>query len=83
MLHGTFTALVTPFNTDGRVDYGALRELINWQIASGVEGIVPVGTTGESPTLDMEEHLKVIEVAIEVAAKKAIIIAGDRGQLHI
>ena len=76
MLHGTFTALVTPFNTDGRVDYGALRELINWQIASGVEGIVPVGTTGESPTLDMEEHLKVIEVAIEVAAKKAIIIAG-------
>ena len=76
MLHGTFTALVTPFNTDGRVDYGALRALINWQIASGVEGIVPVGTTGESPTLDMEEHLKVIEVTIETAAKKAIIIAG-------
>ena len=75
-LHGTFTALVTPFNTDGSVDYGALRELVNWQIASGVEGIVPVGTTGESPTLDMEEHLKVIEVTIEAAAKKAIIIAG-------
>lgn len=75
-LHGTFTALVTPFNTNGSVDYGALRELINWQIASGVEGIVPVGTTGESPTLDMAEHLKVIEVTIETAAKKAIIIAG-------
>ncbi|MEI7945118.1 MAG: 4-hydroxy-tetrahydrodipicolinate synthase [bacterium] len=75
-LHGTFTALVTPFNTNGSVDYGALRELVNWQIASGVEGIVPVGTTGESPTLDMEEHLKVIEVTIEAAAKKAIIIAG-------
>lgn len=75
-LHGTFTALVTPFNTDGSVDYGALRELINWQIASGIEGIVPVGTTGESPTLDMEEHLKVIEVTIETAAKRAIIIAG-------
>ena len=76
MLHGTFTALVTPFNTDGSIDYGALRELVNWQIASGVEGIVPVGTTGESPTLDMEEHLKVIEVTIEAAAKKVIIIAG-------
>jgi 4-hydroxy-tetrahydrodipicolinate synthase len=76
MLHGTFTALVTPFNTDGSVDYGALHELVNWQIASGVEGIVTVGTTGESPTLDMEEHLKVIEVTIEAAAKKAIIIAG-------
>jgi 4-hydroxy-tetrahydrodipicolinate synthase len=75
-LHGTFTALVTPFNTDGSVDYGALRELVNWQIASGVEGIVPVGTTGESPTLDMEEHLKVIEVTIEAAAKKVIIVAG-------
>jgi len=75
-LHGTFTALVTPFNKDESVDYGALRELINWQIASGVEGIVPVGTTGESPTLDMAEHLKVIEVTIETAAKKAIIIAG-------
>jgi 4-hydroxy-tetrahydrodipicolinate synthase len=76
MLHGTFTALVTPFNSDGSIDYGALRELVNWQIASGVEGIIPVGTTGESPTLDMEEHLKVIEVTIEAAAKKVIIIAG-------
>lgn len=75
-LHGTFTALVTPFNTDGSVDYGALRELVNWQIASGVEGIVAVGTTGESPTLDMEEHLKVIEVTLDTAAKRAIIIAG-------
>jgi len=75
-LHGTFTALVTPFNTDGSVDYGALRELVSWQIASGIEGIVPVGTTGESPTLDMEEHLKVIEVTLEAAAKKAIVIAG-------
>jgi 4-hydroxy-tetrahydrodipicolinate synthase len=75
-LHGTFTALVTPFNTDGSVDYGALRELVNWQIASGVEGLVPVGTTGESPTLDMEEHLKVIEVTLDTAAKRAIIIAG-------
>jgi len=75
-LTGTFTALVTPFNTDGSVDYSALRELVQWQIASGVEGIVPVGTTGESPTLDTAEHIKVIEVAIEAAAKKVIVIAG-------
>lgn len=75
-LHGTFTALVTPFNTDGSVDYGALRELVRWQLASGIEGIVPVGTTGESPTLDMDEHLKVIEVTLGAAAKKAVIIAG-------
>ncbi len=75
-LHGTFTAIVTPFNTDGSIDYGALRDLVKWQVASGIEGLVPVGTTGESPTLDMEEHLKVIEVTLEAAAKGAIIIAG-------
>lgn len=75
-LQGTFTALVTPFNNDGSIDYGALRELINWQIASGVEGIVPVGTTGEAPTLDIEEHLKVIDVTIQTAARKVMIIAG-------
>jgi 4-hydroxy-tetrahydrodipicolinate synthase len=75
-LHGTFTAIVTPFNMDGSIDYGALRDLVKWQVASGIEGLVPVGTTGESPTLDMEEHLKVIEVTIEAAAKQAIIIAG-------
>jgi 4-hydroxy-tetrahydrodipicolinate synthase len=75
-LHGTFTAIVTPFNTDGSIDFGALNELINWQIASGVEGLVPVGTTGESPTLEMTEHLKVIEATIETTAKRAIVIAG-------
>jgi 4-hydroxy-tetrahydrodipicolinate synthase len=76
MLQGTFTAIVTPFNTDGSIDYGALKELINWQIASGVEGLVPVGTTGESPTLEISEHLKVIEAAIETTAKRVIVIAG-------
>jgi 4-hydroxy-tetrahydrodipicolinate synthase len=75
-LHGTFTAIVTPFNTDGSIDFGALTELINWQIASGVEGLVPVGTTGESPTLEMTEHMKVIEATIETTAKRAIVIAG-------
>jgi len=73
---GTFTALVTPFNTDGSVDYSALRELVQWQVASGVTGIVSVGTTGESPTLDSAEHIKVIEVTVEAAGKKACVIAG-------
>ncbi len=75
-LTGTFTALVTPFNIDGSLDEGALRDLVKWQIESGVNGLVPVGTTGESPTLDVAEHLKVIAVTLEAAAGRAVIIAG-------
>ncbi len=75
-LSGTFTALVTPFNNDGSVDYTALRNLVQWQIANGVEGFVPTGTTGESPTLNFDEHIKVIETTIEAAAGKAKVIAG-------
>ena len=73
---GTFTAIITPFNTDGSVDYSALRTFVQWQIANGVEGLVPVGTTGESPTLDVHEHLKVIATTVEAAEGKAAIIAG-------
>ena len=75
-LTGTFTALVTPFNTDGSVDYPALRDLVNWQIENGVTGLVPVGTTGEAPTLDFAEHAQVIEAVAEAAAGKSVIIAG-------
>ena len=75
-LTGTFTALVTPFNTDGSIDYSALRSLVQWQIETNVEGLVPVGTTGESPTLEFNEHIKVINATVEAAAGKAIIIAG-------
>lgn len=75
-LSGTYTALITPFNNDGSVDYKALRDLVQWQIAGGVEGLVPVGTTGESPTLDFDEHVKVIEATAEAAAGKVQIIAG-------
>jgi len=75
-LSGTYTALITPFNNDGSVDYTALRDLVQWQIAGGVEGLVPVGTTGESPTLDFDEHVKVIEATAEAAAGKVQIIAG-------
>jgi 4-hydroxy-tetrahydrodipicolinate synthase len=75
MFTGTFTAIVTPFSGD-RVDETAFRELIEFQIAGGVSGIVPVGTTGEAATLDNGEHLRVIEIAVEQAAGRVAIIAG-------
>jgi len=63
MLQGLYTALVTPFKND-QVDEDAFRKLIDFQLDSGVDGIVPVGTTGESPTLDYHEHHRVIELAV-------------------
>jgi 4-hydroxy-tetrahydrodipicolinate synthase len=76
MFEGAYTALVTPFNKDGSVDYGKLRALIAMQIEGGMDGIVPVGTTGESPTLDFDEHEKVVEVSIEASRGKLKVIAG-------
>jgi 4-hydroxy-tetrahydrodipicolinate synthase len=73
---GVYTALVTPFAADGSVDYQKLEELVEFQIAGGVDGIVPVGTTGESPTLRTPEHLKVIEIVTAKAAGRCKIIAG-------
>ncbi|MBN2161868.1 MAG: 4-hydroxy-tetrahydrodipicolinate synthase [Pontiellaceae bacterium] len=73
---GVYTALVTPFAADGSVDYEKLEELVEFQIAAGVAGIVPVGTTGESPTLRTPEHLKVIEVVTTVAAGRCKVMAG-------
>ena len=75
-LHGTITAMVTPFGKDGSVDYGALKAFIGWQADNGVEGLVPVGTSGESPTLDHAEHLKVIEETIACTAGRMKIVAG-------
>ncbi len=75
-LTGTFTALVTPFNADGSVDYPALRAFVQWQIENGVTGLVPVGTTGESPTLEIDEHIRVITATAEAAAGRAVIVAG-------
>jgi len=75
-LHGTFTALVTPFSDEGQVDYGTLRKLVERQIAGGVCGVAPVGTTGESPTLSFDEHKRVIETVVEVAAGRVRVIAG-------
>jgi 4-hydroxy-tetrahydrodipicolinate synthase len=72
---GAHTALVTPFK-DGALDETALTLLIENQIQGGITGIVPVGTTGESPTLSHEEHHRVIEIAVNVAAKRVLVIAG-------
>lgn len=79
MFKGTFTALVTPFNQSGSVDYGCLRDLVEWQIESGVEGLVPVGTTGESPTLSVDEHRRVIEAVTQAVAGRVKVIAGTGG----
>jgi 4-hydroxy-tetrahydrodipicolinate synthase len=73
---GVYTALVTPFASDGTVDFDKLRELVDFNIAGGVAGLVPVGTTGESPTLRTEEHLEVIRTVTEHAAGRCRIIAG-------
>lgn len=73
---GVYTAIVTPFKVDESVDYTALKKLIEFQIASGVTGIVPCGTTGESPTLSTEEHEKVVEETIKIVAGRVKVIAG-------
>ncbi len=72
---GSFTALVTPFKNGG-IDEKAFRDLVNWQIAEGANGLVPVGTTGESPTLSHEEHEDVVEWCIEEAHGRVPVIAG-------
>ncbi len=75
MFAGTHTAIVTPFK-DGRIDEEALSKLIDFQFQSGVQGIVPCGTTGESPTLDYEEHDRVIQLSVEFAKGRGVVMAG-------
>src|SRR2546423_7235804 len=77
-IRGAMTAMVTPFR-DGKVDESRLREQIEFQIKSGIDGLVPVGTTGESPTLDFPEHERVIELTVQTARKRAPVIAGVGG----
>lgn len=78
MFKGVITALVTPLRDD-RVDEEALRRLVDEQIRAGIDGLVPVGTTGESPTLTNEEHIRVIQVVVEEAKKRVPVIAGTGG----
>jgi 4-hydroxy-tetrahydrodipicolinate synthase len=73
---GSIVALVTPFHEDGSVDYPTLRKLIDWHIAEGTDCIGVVGTTGESPTVSVDEHCEIIRVSVEQAAKRVPIMAG-------
>ena len=75
LFHSSYTALLTPFK-DNKVDYSSYRELIDFQINNGTHGLVPVGTTGESPTLSHDEHKKLIEVCIEQSNGRVPVIAG-------
>ncbi len=75
MFKGSISALITPFK-NGALDEAALARLVEWQIAEGIHGLVPVGTTGESPTLDYDEHKKVIDITVETSKKRVPVIAG-------
>lgn len=75
MFKGSMTALVTPFR-NGELDLDALKKLVDWQIAEGTTGLVPVGTTGESPTLSHDEHETVVETVVKAAAGRVPVIAG-------
>jgi 4-hydroxy-tetrahydrodipicolinate synthase len=75
-ISGAYTALVTPFDSEGNLDEAGLRRNIQFQIGHGIDGVVPVGTTGESPTLTPEEHERVIEIAVEESKGKCKVLAG-------
>ncbi len=79
MIQGSIVAIVTPMHADGSIDFPGLRKLIDWHIAEGTDGIVIVGTTGESPTVSVEEHCELIKVAVEHTAKRIPVIAGTGG----
>ena len=76
MFQGSLVALITPMRDDGALDEAALARFVAWQIAEGTAGLVPVGTTGESPTLTHDEHRRVVEITVEVAQKRVPVIAG-------
>ena len=79
MIQGSLVAIVTPMHADGSLDLPGLRKLIDWHIAEGTDGIVIVGTTGESPTVTVDEHCELIKVAVEHTDKRIPIIAGTGG----
>ena len=74
--HGAFTALVTPMTSSGEIDYEGFRRLVQFQIEQGIDGIVPLGTTGENPTLEESEEDKIIEIAVKEAGGKIPVIVG-------
>jgi 4-hydroxy-tetrahydrodipicolinate synthase len=76
MFQGVYTAIVTPFLDDGRIDEEALRRLVDFQITEGVQGLVPMGTTGESPTVNHNEHIAIIRIVIDQTSGRVPVIAG-------
>ncbi len=76
MFKGVYTAIITPFNEDGSVDEESLKNLVEFQIENGISGLVPCGTTGESPTLSHEEHNHVVDLVVKFAAGRVPVIAG-------
>ena len=78
MFTGMLVALVTPFK-NGQVDYGGIERLVDWHIEQGTEGLVPVGTTGESPTVDVAEHQKIVKTVVERSAGRIPVVAGTGG----
>ena len=78
-IRGSIPALITPMLDNGDVDYAGLRKLIDWHVAEGTDAIVVVGTSGESPTVNVQEHAEIIRVSVEQAARRIPIIAGCGG----
>jgi 4-hydroxy-tetrahydrodipicolinate synthase len=79
MIKGSLVAIVSPMHEDGSLDFDAYRKLIDWHVAEGTAAIVAVGTTGESPTVDVDEHVELIRVAVEHSAGRVPVIAGTGG----
>jgi 4-hydroxy-tetrahydrodipicolinate synthase len=82
MFSGVYTALVTPFTKGGELDIQKLKELVDFQIKAGISGLVPVGTTGESPTLSIEENIQVIELVVKQSDGKKKSNCRDRFKLY-
>lgn len=76
MFKGSMPALITPFDPSGAVDETAFQSFVDWQVKQGSHGLVPVGTTGESPTLSHDEHKRVVELCVEAAAGRVPVLAG-------
>ena len=76
MFSGVFTALITPFRDD-KIDYDGLGKILEMQIQAGVDGVVPMGTTGESPTVSFEEHKEFIKRVVKIVNKRAKVVAGS------
>ena len=82
-IRGSIPALITPMLEDGQVDYPTLRKLIDWHVAEGTDGLVIVGTSGESPTVNVDEHREILRVSVEQAAKRIPIIAGCGDEVQV